>query len=249
MRIVMALLLAMTGAQASEMPWRDSRQMIVVLTESWDATDAQLSTWTRGGGTWHLEQPAYSASIGRAGAAWGIGLHPEQAGTQKREGDGRAPAGVFALGTAFGAAETLSTALDYTPMRATHWCMDVVDSPLYNRIVDARDVGEAAVRGSTERMRLDLATAGDQRYSRGFVIAHNPDNVAGAGSCIFAHLWRAPGGPTAGCTAMDGAAMDALLGWLDASAKPVLVLLPRAEYERLRADWDLPDLAQIASSP
>ena len=150
---------------------------------------------------------------------------------------------VFELGPAFGSAPTLATALEYTPMSATHWCMDVADSPHYNRIVDAKIVGEAAVEGSTERMRLDLATPGDARYSQGFVIRHNPANVPGAGSCIFGHLWKAPDAPTAGCTAMTEAAMSALLGWLDPAAHPVLVLLPRGEYEKLRGEWALPDLS------
>ena len=35
--------------------------------------------------------------------------------------------------------------------------------------------------------------------------------------------------------------MRGLLDWLSADARPVFVLLPRAEYERLRREWDLPD--------
>lgn len=80
--------------------------------------------------------------------------------------------------------------MPYQAMSATHYCMDVPSSPLYNRIVDAAQVGEAAVASSTEPMRLDLRHAGDARYSEGFVIAHNPRAVAGRGSCIFAHVWR-----------------------------------------------------------
>ena len=240
----LCMLLALAGpAMAGELPWSGARQMIVVVPLGWDTQLASLSTWSRVDGEWKPVQAPWPSTIGRAGAAWGLGLHPPQQGVQKEEGDGRAPAGVFALGPAFGAADTLATALDYQAMSPTHWCMDVPDSPLYNRIVDARDVGEDAVRGSTERMRLDVATPGDERYSRGFVIAHNPDNVPGAGSCIFAHLWKMPGAPTAGCTAMEAAAMDALLGWLDPAAHPVLVLLPRDDYERLRGDWQLPDLS------
>ena len=240
------LLLLVAGAApafAGEPVWRDARQMVLVVPRDWDDSRAVLTTWTRDGDAWKPAAAAVPASIGRTGSAWGLGLHPAQAGVQKREGDGKSPAGVFEIGPAFGSAPTLATALDYLPMSATHWCMDVVDSPLYNRIVDAKDVGDAAVQGSSERMRLDLATAGDARYSQGFVIRHNPDNVAGAGSCIFGHLWKAPDAATAGCTAMTAEAMSALLAWLDASAHPVLVLLPRDEYEKLRDTWALPDLS------
>ena len=72
------------------------------------------------------------------------------------------------------------------------------------------------------------------------MIAHNPQAIPGRGSCIFAHLWQAPGVATAGCTAMAEPAMQALLQWLQPQAKPVFVLLPQAQWRRLAADWQLP---------
>ena len=180
-------------------------------------------------------------ALGRTGSAWGLGLHPAQAdGPQKQEGDGRSPAGVFALGTAFGYAGQASTGLPYAQMQSDSWCMDVPDSPLYNRIVEAREVGQAAVAGSTEPMRLDLHRQGDPRYRLGLVIEHNADNRPRAGSCIFAHLWRTPGEVTAGCTAMADADMEALLAWLDADQSPRFVLLPQAQRQRLATAWNLP---------
>jgi len=127
-------------------------------------------------------------------------------------------------------------------MLESSYCMDVPASPFYNRIVDAKKVGSAAIAGSTEPMRLDLHNQGDVRYREGFVIAHNPDNQPGKGSCIFAHLWRQPGEATAGCTAMPEVRMQALLDWLRPQDTPRFVLLPRAEYQRLQAQWKLPAL-------
>ena len=131
-------------------------------------------------------------------------------------------------------------------MLASSYCMDVPASPLYNRIVDAAKVGAEAVKGSTEAMRLDLHNNGDLRYREGFVIEHNPANVPGQGSCIFAHLRRAPSETTAGCTAMEPQQMSDLLGWLSPAAKPLFVLLPEREYERLRLGWGLPALTETA---
>lgn len=225
--------------------WADAEQLIVVVTGDWDAREGELRRYERANGdaAWRERGEAASVMVGRAGSAWGIGLHPAQpAGPQKREGDGRAPAGVFALGTAFGYADSVATALPYDAMSGSDYCIDVPASPLYNRIVDARDVGEDAVAGSTEPMRRDLHADGDPRYRLGFVIEHNAQAQPGAGSCIFAHLWKAPGEPTAGCTAMADAVMEGMLGWLDPRRKPVFVLLPVAEYERLRLQWLLPAL-------
>lgn len=222
-------------------PWGNARQLVLVTTDGWDASDGRLRRYERDGGGWREVGAASSVTVGRNGSAWGLGLHPSQTdGPQKREGDGRAPAGVFALGTAFGYSASAATPMPYQAMGADDYCIDVNASPLYNRIVDAGEVGQAAVAESTEPMRRDLHADGDQRYRLGLVIQHNPQRRPGAGSCIFAHLWKAPGEPTAGCTAMADPAMEALLAWLRPQQHPVFVLLPEAELRRLRQDWHLP---------
>ncbi|MCA1714341.1 MAG: hypothetical protein LC715_04195 [Gammaproteobacteria bacterium] len=229
----------MTG----DAPWRGARQLVLVTVPHWDADRGTLRAWERDGSGWHAVGAPSPVVIGRAGAAWGLGLHPTQPSDPvKREGDGRAPAGVFAIGQAFGYAPGPRTALPYTAMQASHYCIDVVGSPLYDQIVDAHVVGANAITGSTEPMRRDLHADGDQRYKLGFVVEHNPRNTQGAGSCIFAHLWKSPDTPTAGCTAMAETTMQALLAWLRPDRRPVFVLLPDAEYARLQVDWQLPAL-------
>lgn len=237
------------GRSHATRAWADAEQLVVVTTENWDAATGELRRYERIGSHgesvgWREVGHVAPVSVGRAGSAWGIGLHPAQSGGPiKREGDGRSPAGAFALGTAFGYAGSAATALPYRGMSESDYCIDVPTSPLYNRIVDAREVGTQAVAGSTEPMRRDLHAEGDQRYRLGFVIEHNPHAQPQAGSCIFAHLWKAPGAPTAGCTAMADETMEALLGWLDPARKPIFVLLPEEEYRRVGADWSLPELS------
>lgn len=229
---------------AKQEPLHGATQLVVVTSAGWDSSEGQLQAFARTEAGWRAHGDAFPVSLGRSGSAWGIGLHAAQAqGPQKREGDGRSPAGVFALGSAFGYAAHADTRMHWEPMLETSYCMDVADSPYYNRIVDAARVGNDAVEGSTEPMRLDLHNNGDVRYQQGLVIEHNPRNVAGQGSCIFAHLWRTPGEATAGCTAMPAAHMQALLAWLQPAAKPRFVLLPRAQYQQLQATWQLPVLA------
>lgn len=225
-------------------PWPNpaTRQLVVVLTPNWDAPQGRLARFERdAGGAWRPVGSSFPVMVGRSGSAWGLGVHaPQPDGPQKAEGDGRAPAGVFAIGTAFGYGASAATRLTYAPMQREHWCIDVPGSPDYNRIVDTREVGTKAIEGSTEPMRRDLHKDGDARYRLGFVIEHNAAGVDRAGSCIFAHLWQAPGVPTAGCTAMADADMSTLLGWLDPAATPRFVLLPVQAYARLQAAWDLP---------
>lgn len=228
----------------SDDPLRRAQQLVLVTTDGWDDAQGMARRFERpdDAAPW-TEVASFPVSIGRHGSAWGTGLHAAgdaDDGPRKREGDGRSPAGVFALGTAFGYADAVASGLPYQAMTRDDWCMDVPASPHYNRIVDARQVGADAVAGSSEPMRLDLHRDGNPSYRLGFVIEHNPGNVPQGGSCIFAHLWRAPGEPTAGCTAMADADMEAMLEWLDADKAPRFVLLPRAQYARLATRWQLP---------
>lgn len=243
--------LSLAGPVVAGTPLHGADQLVVVTSEGWDSTQGRLQAYARTRSGWKAEGAPFDVALGRSGSAWGLGLHDADIDTtapQKREGDGRSPAGVFALGTAFGYAAQADTRWPWQPMHESSYCMDVPDSPYYNRIVDADNVGADAVEGSTEPMRLDLHKNGDIRYQQGFVIAHNPRNVPGQGSCIFAHLWRTPGEATAGCTAMTAAHMQALLAWLDPRQSPRFVLLPRAAYARLQDAWQLPALPPIAKA-
>ena len=219
----------------------DAGQLVLVVTPDWNSDHGKLRRFERSGGGWQAVGGEVEVTVGRSGSAWGLGLHPAQAqGPQKREGDGRSPAGVFAIGTAFGYPAGVETGLEYAAMDASDWCVDVPGSPLYNRIVDEREVGAEAVKGSSEPMRRDLHADGDQRYRIGFVIEHNAAAVDRAGSCIFAHVWKSPSDATAGCTAMSDEDMQALLRWLDRRRNPRFVLLTNDEFTRLRAPWRLP---------
>lgn len=235
-----ALLALSAVARAAGVPG-DAQQLIVVVTSGWDANQGVMYTFERDAASWQPRARDVAVSIGRAGSAWGIGRHDPQKGGQKQEGDGRSPAGIFDLGVAFGYAANERAGIPYQGMNAFDYCIDVNGSPDYNRIVDARGVARETIEKSTEPMRRDIHVNGDQRYKLGFVIDNNPDNVSGQGSCIFAHLWGAPGQATAGCTAMSERAMRDLLAWLDVSKQPVFVLLPYAEYRRLQVAWSLPN--------
>ncbi len=235
------VLVGCTYIRPRVLPWQSSQQMVLVTTPGWNADHGVLRRFERSARGWKPVGEAQPVTLGRSGSAWGIGLHPKQVdGPIKREGDGRSPAGVFGVGEAFGYAAATNTALQYRASQASDYCVDVSGSPLYNKIVDAREVGEAAVSGATEPMRRDLHADGDQRYRLGFVIEHNMQGQPMGGSCIFAHLWKSPDTATTGCTAMDARTMEAALAWLQPEKSPVFVLLPKREYLRLQARWQLP---------
>lgn len=239
------------AARSDASHWADAQQLVLVTSADWSANQGELRRFERHGNVWTQVGDAQPVTLGRNGSAWGLGLNPQRGdGPVKHEGDGKAPAGVFAIGTAFGYADHAKTGLPYQAMTSNDWCIDVPASNYYNQIIDRSTVKAPYLDQSSEPMRRDIHADGDQRYREGFVIEHNADGAAReGGSCIFAHLWKAPGETTAGCTAMAPASMDALLAWLDARRKPVFVLLPKAEYVALKHDWKLPEIAASEARP
>ena len=237
-------------SQAAASPLAGSRQLVLVVTEGFNDNQARLRRFERaGGGDWRPVGDDVAVTIGKNGLAWGRGLHGEAIGPGpvKVEGDGRAPAGVFAFGTAFAyRPEDLWQPAKMPMHRVTDQtvCVETINSRFYNRIVDENTV-PAVDWTSPDRM---LRPDGLYRY--GLMVEHNaPDTRAGAGSCIIFHLWRRPGAPTVGCTAMNEPAMLAVLAWMDAGKKPLLVQLPRAELERLAPAWGAPELVALRTTP
>lgn len=218
-----------------------TRQLLLVVAPGWGRCDGHLQRFERSSpdGGWQPFGAATSVSLGKSGLAWGRGLHPHVAGPEKREGDGCAPAGVFAITALFGyaAPDSPFARAARLPYLAATPDLKAIDDPAsvyYNRIVD-----QSAV--TPDWTTCEDMLRSDERYAVGAVVAHNAEPpVPGAGSCIFLHVWAGESVPTAGCTAMALADMSEIAGWLDASAAPVLVQLPHAEYAARRAAWGLP---------
>jgi D-alanyl-D-alanine dipeptidase len=216
----------------------DATQLVTGVTPDWTSTKVTLRTWKRVDGAWVADGAAWPGVLGKTGTAWGIGLHGDGApaghdGPAKHEGDEKAPAGAFALRGTYGyaAAPPPHTRLPYTQTTADWQCVDDSASHHYNQIVDRSKL--TVDWSSAEQMRRH-----DVLYTWVVDVAHNRAATAGAGSCIFLHVWRGPKSITDGCTAMSEPALAHLIGRLDPSA--VYVLLPRAEYAALAAAWGLP---------
>jgi D-alanyl-D-alanine dipeptidase len=230
-------------------PLARSRQLIVVTTPGWDSVGGTLRRFERAGarGDWRQAGDSFAVVVGRSGLGWGEGVVAAPGGSSvekgagggpvKKEGDGRAPAGVFALGPAFGfdgSDEAGWVRMPYRPLTPATECVDDAASTRYNLIVERGKAG-AADWNSSDRMRSV------EGYRWGLVVLHNAaPPAAGRGSCIFLHVWQGPERGTAGCTAMERTHLEALLRWLDPRQRPLLVQLPEDEYARLRAEWRLP---------
>ncbi len=243
--LLLALSLSISSlalAQTANVIASKHQQLIMVISDNWQADSGSLYRYEKLNGQWQKSAEVAPVTLGRTGLAWGIGLHPKQQGKTKQEGDGKAPAGIFALGNAFGYLDKLETGVAYHAMTANDYCIDVNGSNYYNQIVSKLDVGEQGIQGSSEPMRRDIHLKGDQVYKKGLIVQHNPENISAAGSCIFMHIWKAPTKPTAGCTAMSEQVINHLLAWLASDKQPVYVALPKNEYLAKKVKWNLPEL-------
>jgi L,D-peptidoglycan transpeptidase YkuD (ErfK/YbiS/YcfS/YnhG family) len=226
-------------ACAFELP-SDSTQCLVGTAAGWDSSEATLRLFEKSGGRWQQVGGTWNARLGKSGLVWGLGLHPLPEGARiKQEGDSRTPAGVFRIGGAWGYAPDIARhpGMPYTRITSRDLWIEDSSSPSYNRHV--RLAAEpAGAWEKKQQMKQD-----DPAHALKLFIAHNAGPVIrpGAGSSIFFHIWRADGAkPTAGCTTMSKKNLRSLIAALEPAKNPVYVILPEADYARLRTAWKLP---------
>jgi L,D-peptidoglycan transpeptidase YkuD (ErfK/YbiS/YcfS/YnhG family) len=230
------------GAILASMNIPDSTsQIILVVAPTMDSPYGTMQLFERTGGSWTQSGPDAKVSLGRNGLAWGNGLPAGGGkGPVKREGDGRSPAGAFALGDVFGydPIPPHGTRMSYRRAGQDDYFIDDVASPDYNSWI-ALSPGEDpdSLWKSYERMRRP-----DGLYEIGIIVKHNMDPVvAGNGSAIFIHVWREEGVSTTGCTALSRENLLSLLTWLDPSRNPLLIQLPEAHLGSFRFESFAPD--------
>jgi L,D-peptidoglycan transpeptidase YkuD (ErfK/YbiS/YcfS/YnhG family) len=239
--LALAFCFAGNFAGAFELP-ADCRQCIVGIAPDWNSSRVEVRVFEKNGRDWLQAAGPWSGRLGKKGLAWGLGLHPLVPGVaMKREGDQRAPAGVFPLGGAYGYASAIekNPALPYRQITTRDLWVEDSASPDYNRHLRL-EAEPATAWEKNQQMKQ-----GDHAHSLKLFIAHNPapGAVPGAGSSIFFHIWRAGGAkPSAGCTTLSEQNLRRLVAAIDPAKNPVYVLLPQEEYRRVAREWKLPEV-------
>ena len=217
-----------------------SKQCIVGVSAGWDSSHVTLTCYERKGNSWTPVHGPWPGRLGKSGSVWGLGLHPNPAGSNlKVEGDGRAPAGVFRIGGAWGydGAIRKHPKLFYRKITSRDLWVEDSKSPSYNRHL-VLDHEPATAWEKKQQMRQ-----GDHAHSLKLFVGHNapPRVKPGGGSAIFFHIWRGGGSkPTAGCTTLSEDRLRTMIAWIDPDKQPLYVLLPRGEYGKYRSSWRLP---------
>jgi len=217
----------------------DCTQLLLGVAPDWNSSKGEMRLYERErGGPWKQRGAPIAVLFGKSGLAWGTGLAgQDEPGLRKRERDGRAPAGVFRLGTVFTYDPQLPPGSSYPFRQVTEadvWSDDP-RSPNYNRhiVIDPKNPPDNYTH---ERMR-----SGDFAYRWLIEIRHNSDPpVPGAGSAIFFHIRRGITRPTTGCTTMAEENLVRVIAWLREKAHPCYALLPASELKEKWQQWSLP---------
>ncbi len=197
-----------------------TKQLLLVTSKGFDSTQAFLQAYERSNNKWKKTFEPITVNLGRKGLAWGEGLIEfEHAPDEpiKVEGDGKSPAGLFKLDRLFGY-EDSSFDLPYLQVDETTLCIDDSTSSHYNQIIRQND--------HTPFKSFEFMKRNDVLYKLGIVVRHNEQNFKNRGSCIFMHIQKAKGSPTAGCTSMQEEQLLKIMKWLKEEKKPLLLQLP-----------------------
>lgn len=186
---------------AAELDCADSASQIV-LVEYDSGSKARLSVHEKQSGLWK-EIYSCTAYVGKNG----IG--------KTKEGDQKTPTGTFNLTQPFGIKGDPGANMPYTQVTKYHYWCGTSGSEYYNQLVDMRNIDRECT--SSDEYLIDYKGV----YNYCMFIDYNKDGEAGKGSCIFLHCLGSKKS-TAGCIAIEEAAMKQIIRWAQPGAKIVI---------------------------
>jgi len=135
MRFFLLLLFPLISLGADYKLPASTTQAIVGITENWSSSHVNLGIYEKKAGKWQLVGSFWKGRLGRNGSAWGLGSSPTMGTSYKKEGDGKAPAGVFSIGDAYGYAPAISkqSGLTYHKVTTKDLWVEDAGSAFYNR--------------------------------------------------------------------------------------------------------------------
>jgi D-alanyl-D-alanine dipeptidase len=207
-----------------------AQRLVLVTADKLSSSTATVRQFERSAASapWQEARGAATALIGQKGVAWSQAFRrfARKGEPVKVEGDKRAPAGFYKIGSSFGVAA--SQRYRYLHLVDGMTCVDDPSSPAYNTI--------------TSRAKLGWKVHGENmwlvpEYRRGLLVDYPSDRKTKAGSCIFIHLqlpWKTS---TSGCVALPEPQLEAVQDFAQDGA--VLAVLPRQALERFKGVFAL----------
>lgn len=200
-----------------------SEQIILVVADEFNSTKANLICFEDNKAVFE----PIEVNLGETGVAFGAGdveFFKTYLNPIKHEGDKKAPLGIFTLDSVFGYERETNLKMPYLHATKELICVDDSNSKFYNQII--RKPKE--LPASYEEMRRE-----DAQYELGITVGHNKKQIPQMGSCIFIHVEKSEGAPTAGCTSMKLEDLKKIVHWLDKSKNPTLIQIISAQKREL----------------
>ncbi len=227
--------------------FKDTDQLIVVLTENWDINRCEIYLCDKVEQGWSVSETMIKGVTGKKGIAWGIGLHDSlsldtiYSYKSKIEGDNKSPAGIFSIGKCYGYADSLpfQSNLEYTKTTENLQGVDDPESEFYNQIIN---IDTLAGGPKDYYNSFEVIKRNDDLYKWFFEIEHNPLNIPSKGSLIFFHIWKNESSGTAGCIATSEENILRILEWLDRNKNPKIMIVPKSVYFVCQGSDGYPDI-------
>ena len=201
-----------------------SQQIILVVSKDFNSSSGFLECYED-------EKKAFdtiTVNLGKNGLGWGLGeikLKQKSNEPLKKEGDKKAPAGVFKLTKIFGYAKNRKFHMPYIFTSQNLICVDDSNNDKYNQIIHMP---------KKEPKSFEFMKRKDKQYELGVVVEHNPHAIKEHGSCIFMHVQKYPHATTVGCTSMSLKEIKKIASWLDKSKNPILIQIPASSKEEIK---------------
>jgi len=200
-----------------------SQQIVLVVAKDFNTSQAKMECFEDGKKVFDT----IDVNLGKNGLGLGLGeieLNQNKAEVIKKEGDKKAPIGIFKLPSIFGYEKKQNLNMPYIYTSKDLICVDDSNNIDYNKIIHMPNNKPS----SFEFMKRD-----DNQYRLGVVVEHNKQGVKQRGSCIFIHVQKAKNSPTAGCTSMSYNDLKKIVLWLDGGKNPILIQIPKSLSHRI----------------
>ncbi|WP_066329361.1 MULTISPECIES: L,D-transpeptidase family protein [Metabacillus] len=195
-------------------------QVIIATTDKTSSRNAEVSFYNKKNGKWVRVYSKMSGVVGKNGIT-----------TNKKEGDGKTPKGVYNLSTSFGTATKPSgLKLPYTKTNKYYYWIDDVKSNDYNKMIYYK--GNADKRwNSYEKLTHSL-------YSHAVVIDYNTSPILkGKGSAIFLHTRTSKTQYTLGCVAIYKDSLVKIMKQLDPKLNPHIIISEKGSLNKTISEF------------
>jgi hypothetical protein len=199
-----------------------SEQILLVVADDFDTSKAKLECFEDGKKVFNT----IPVNLGKKGLGWGLGEHKflqKKDEPLKKEGDNKAPAGIFKLTDTFGYNLKTSVKMPYLFTSKNLICVDDSQSNFYNQIIMAHG----------DEKSFEFMKRKDEQYKIGIVVAHNQKAKKQSGSCIFIHIQNKNATGTSGCTSMSYKNLQKIFQWIDKSKNPILIQVPKTHIKEV----------------